>query len=169
VGASVSNPIIELQPWEYERGFAVGIARFTANWGTHDAGHYDRSRMEEDRNAQAAAALCEIAVARYTNRYWHGHVWHRSDHWKNRSDADVGSAIEVRRVRSANAVAVRRSDAGKIVWAAKTVDAEYRQIELLGYVRADEAIETLPPGEKWGYLPLEKLTRPWVEAGAGCQ
>jgi hypothetical protein len=155
------NPIIELQTWEYERGFAVGIGRFTANWGTKDAKHYDRSRMEEDRNAQAAAAMCEIAVARYTDRYWHGHVWHRTDHAKHRAAADVGNNIEVRRVRTRNAVAVRRTDAGREVWAARTADPEYTKIELLGKVRADDVIDTFVPGETWRYVPLDQLDRPW--------
>ena len=84
------DAIIDLYPWEYERGFAVGIARFTANWGRPDARHYDRSRMEEDRNAQAAAALCEIAVARHVNEYAHLHVWHYTDRHRYRHLADVG-------------------------------------------------------------------------------
>ena len=160
----MSNPIINLRSWEYERGFAVGIARFTANWGNQDARHYDRSRMEEDRNAQAAAALCEIAVARYTNSYWHGHVWHRTDHWKNRNAADVGDRIEVRRVRTKNAVAVRRSDSGKEVWAAKIVEPEYRQIEILGFIDAEDALSRFVlNGSTWDYVPLAALSRPWAE------
>lgn len=164
MGAGVSNPIIDLRSWEYERGFAVGIARFTANWGNQDARHYDRSRMEEDRSAQAAAALCEIAVARYTNSYWHGHVWHRTDHWKNRNAADVGDRIEVRRVRTKNAVAVRRSDSGKEVWAAKIVEPEYRQIEILGFIDAEDALSRFVlNGSTWDYVPLAALSRPWAE------
>lgn len=159
----MSNPIIELTSWEYERGFEVGIRRFTANWGNSDARHYDRSRMEEDRNAQAAAALCEIAVARFTNSYWHGHVWHRSDHWRNRNAADVGNGIEVRRVRTKNAVAIRLSDAGKEVWAARLIDPEYRKVEILGFIDADQATPLIPAGQNWGYVPLEKLSRPWAE------
>lgn len=159
----MKNPVIEMLPWEYERAFTVGIGRFTANWGKGDARHYDRSRMEEDRSAQAAAALCEIAIAKHTNSYWHGHVWHHTDHARHRQAPDVGNNIEVRRVRTKNAVAVRRSDAGRIVWAARVVDPEYRQVEVLGFVEADEAIAALPDGESWGYYPLEKLRRPWME------
>ena len=152
-------PVIELHPWEYERGFHIGIARFTANWGRPDAPHYDRSRMEEDRKAQAAAALCEIAVARHTNQYCHGHVWHWSDRHKYKHLADVGEDIEVRRIRTADGVPIRKSDKGKTVWAARPADAEYRTIELLGYVSADEVIPTL--GDKsWGYYPLSRLKVP---------
>ena len=150
------NPLIELRPWEYERGFQIGIARFTANWGRPDAPHYDRSRMEEDRKAQAAAALCEIAVARHTNQYCHGHVWHWSERNKYKHLADVGDNVEVRRIRTASGVPIRKTDAGKVVWAARPADAEYRTIELLGYISADEVIPTL--GEKsWGYYPIDRL------------
>lgn len=157
------NPIITILPWEYERCFAVGIGRFTANWGTPDAPYYDRSRMEEDRNAQAAAAVCELAVAKYTNQYWHGGVWHRSEHVNYRSLPDVGENIEVRRVRTGNAVKVRRKDAGKVVWAARVADDEYRSVELLGFIEADEVIKSLEgtySNDK--YVEIELLERPWI-------
>jgi hypothetical protein len=162
------NPIIELTPWEYEHGFAVGIARFVENWGRPDARHYQGNRrlMEPDRAANPAAALCEIAVARYTNQHWHGHVWKVKDHAKHRDTADVGTNIEVRRTRGKE-VAVRRSDAGKVVWAARTIDDEYRKIELLGFIPADEVIPLIGDGG-FGYVryPLEKLTKPWLEEDA---
>lgn len=162
----MSNPIITLHPWEYARGFEVGIGRFVANWGNQDAQHYDRTRMEEDRNAQAAAAICEIAVARYTNEYWHGQVWRRSEHARYRKDADVGSNIEVRRLRTADGVPVRRSDAAKIVWGARIVDPEYRKVELLGFVKADDVIPSIPDGQTWTRHPVSMLERPWDATAA---
>lgn len=59
--------IITLDPWEYEWASHVGIRRFTANWGKKDAAHYDPARMEDNRTAQVAAAVAEIAVAKATN------------------------------------------------------------------------------------------------------
>lgn len=159
------NPIITILPWEYERGFTVGVGRFTANWGVEDADYYDRSRMEEDRNAQAAAAICELAVAKYTGQYWHGGVWCRGDHHKYKHLADVGNDIEVRRVRTGNAVKVRKKDAGKIVWAARCADAEYRTVEILGCIPADDVIASLVGtyrDEK--YVEIDLLHRPWESA-----
>lgn len=159
------NPIIPILPWEYERGFAVGIGRFTANWDVQDAAHYDRSRMQVDREAQAAAAICELAVAKYTGQYWHGGVWCRVDHHKYRHLADVGEDIEVRRVRTGNAVMVRKKDAGKIVWAARVADPEFRTVELLGNIPADEVIASLVgtyQDEK--YVEIDDLRKPWVSA-----
>lgn len=159
----MTNPIIELNPWEYERCFVVGAGRFSANWGVPDAKHYDRSLMEPDRNAQVAAAACELAVAKFTNQYWHGGVWHRSDHGKYKSLADVGENIEVRRVRTKNAVKVRKKDAGKVVWAARVADEEYRTVEILGFVSADNVIESLKGTyESDKYVEIECLERPWI-------
>lgn len=148
-------PLIEFFPWEYERGFSVGIARFTANWGRPDAPHYDRSKMEPDRRAQAAAALCEIAVARHLNEYAHLHVWHHAERQKYRHLPDVGEDVEVRRVRVGHGVAVRKSDAGKRVFAARVADQEFRSVEILGFVLADEVIERMEG--TWQYVPLDKL------------
>lgn len=155
------GPIVTLRPWEYESAFRVGIARFVANWAKADAPHYDRSAMEEDRKAQAAAAICELAVARHTNQYWHAHVWHPSDHWRYKNLPDVGDNIEVRRVRTGNSVAVRRSDAGKVVWAARIADQEYRSVEILGFIEADEFIPSIPANESWARCALESLTKQW--------
>jgi hypothetical protein len=155
----MANPVVHIMPWEYERCFAVGAGRFTANWGVPDAPHYERTAMEEDRNAQVAAAICELAVAKYVNQYWHAGVWHRTDHGKYKSIADVGSNIEVRRVRTRDAVAVRKKDSGKVVWGAKVADPEYRTVELLGYVSADDVIASLLTD--YVYVDISDLTKPW--------
>lgn len=133
--------LITLEAWEYEHANTVGIRRFTANWTKQDAAHYDRERMEDDRSAQVAAAVCELAVAKHTNRYWHGHVWHHTEHNRYRHLPDVGENIEVRRVRTGSRVALRESQVGKglFIYAAKAIPAEYRQVELLGWLPYDEA------------------------------
>jgi len=137
---------VDLRPWEYEAASDVGIRRFTANWSKRDAPHYRREVMEDDRTAQVAAAICEIAVARATNRYWHGHVWHATEHNKfAHTIADVGKNIEVRRVRDPqkNDVAVRKTDLNKgcILFAAYPIPPEFRSVEIWGYISADEAWE----------------------------
>lgn len=151
--------IVTLEPWEYEHGFSVGIRRFTANWCRPDAKHYHRELMEEDRKAQAAAALCELAVAKYLNQYWHGSIWHVADQHKYRKMPDVGHNIEVRRVRTQGGVTVRPADAGRVVWGARCADAEYRTIELLGCVEADAALR-LCRG-RYVVVPFANLTKPW--------
>lgn len=150
--------IVTLQPWEYEHASQVGIARFTRNWVRNDASHYDRERMEDDRTAQFAATACELAVAKATNRYWHAHVWDVRDHDRYKQLADVGANIEVRRCRTRDAVAVRRSDAGKVVFAARTLDDEFRRVEVIGWVEADSVIPGIDAGQTWTYVSFDRLT-----------
>jgi hypothetical protein len=135
------NMLITLNPWEYSWACHVGIERFTANWGKQDAKHYDRARMEDDRTAQQAACICELAVAKATNRYWSGHYWPASEHHKNRDMADVGTNIEVRRVRTGQSAAVRRKqlNQGLILFAAHLPDPEFRTVEVWGWLDMETA------------------------------
>ncbi len=151
---------LKLEPWEYELGFQVGIRRFTANWEKKDAPYYNRDKMEKDRDAQVAAALCELAVAKHVNRYWHGAVWHSSDHAKHRDKPDVGTNIEVRRVRTDVGPAIRPQDRGKIVWAARITDPEYRVVELLGWIDGSRGMEIGEPRDGYKVVPVEHLISP---------
>lgn len=131
---------VELDPWEYVHASNVGIARYAANWDRADAAHYDKSRMEDDRTAQVAAAICELAVAKHTNQYWSGSVWHISEHSRYKHYADVGHNIEVRRIRTSDP-AVRRYQLGKdlVLYVARVIGLEFRQVELLGWLPYDDA------------------------------
>ena len=133
--------LIELEKWEYEWASHVGIRRFTENWEKQDASHYKREYMEDDRSAQVAAAIGELAVARVTNQYWGGHVWAGNRHAENRKRADVGHNIEVRRVRTSNNAAVRKRQLGQglILFVVRPVPPEFREVEMLGWIDHDEA------------------------------
>lgn len=133
---------VALDPWEYEWASHVGIRRFTANWGKADAPWYDRERMEDDRTAQVAACVAEIAVAKATNRYWSGSVWSAADHHKHKWRPDVGRNIEVKRVRKGKP-AVRQHQVGHniVLWIANPVAPEFHTVELWGWIHVDEAWE----------------------------
>lgn len=158
--SSLEEVVVSLEPWEYELAFQVGIRRFTANWNRPDAHYYNRARMEKDRDAQVAAAMCELAVAKHLNRYWHGSVWHASDHSKHRHKPDVGNNIEVRRVRTDTGPAVRRSDIGKVIWAARITDPEYREVELLGWIEGARGLEIGEQREGYKVVPSHLLSSP---------
>jgi hypothetical protein len=108
--------------------------------------------MEDDRTATVAAAICELAVAKFTNRYWHAHVWHRSEHARFRDLPDVGRNIEVRRIRTKKAAAVRRHqlNQGLVIWVAEAHQPEFRVVTLHGWLKHDDAWEL---GEPSGYDP----------------
>jgi len=144
-----SGPItITLEPWEYEHAANIGIRRYTANWSKTNASWYDANRMEDERTAQVASCVAELAVAKHTNRYWGGHVWHHSEHHTYRDVPDVGSNIEVRRVRKPAAKAAVRAHQlghGLVLWVAYPVPPEFREVHLLGWLPYDTAWELATP------------------------
>ena len=133
--------LVSLETWEYEHASLVGARRYTANWGKQDASWYDAERMEDDRTAQVAAAVCELAVAKVTNRYWHAHIWHATEHHKFRDMPDVGRNIEVRRVRTSKSAAVRKHQVGMglVLFVAYAIPPEFREVDVLGWIDMDEA------------------------------
>jgi hypothetical protein len=143
--------LVSLEAWEYERACQVGIQRYTARWTSRDASHYqDKARQEDNRTALVAAAICELAVAKLTNRYWHGHVWHASEHHKYKDLPDVGTNIEVRRLRTRECVAIRKKQNDRkdlVVFAARAVMPELRQVEVLGYIEQKEGWEIGTPAD----------------------
>lgn len=135
---SEMSQIIELKHWEYAHAADVGIRRFTANWNRKDAAHYsDPERKEDDRTATVASAIAELAVAKYLNRYWHGHVWHASEHDLYELCPDVGVVTEVRRIRVSQGLPIRQKQnqiQGLVVWGAFPTPPEFKQVEILGWI-----------------------------------
>jgi hypothetical protein len=132
---------IKLDSWEYEWASSVGIRRFTANWNKKDASHYKKERMEDDRTAQVAAAVCELAVAKATGQYWSGHVWPADQHERHKKKADVGQRTEVRRTRNGKTVAVRKHQVGQnlILVGCSAIMPELVEVDVLGYIDYDKA------------------------------
>lgn len=159
--------IINLEPWEYVHASNVGIARFAANWGKQDAPHYKKELMEDDRTASVAAAICELAVAKATNRFWSGHVWAKEDHKKYKDVPDVGSNIEVRRIRKGETVAVRKHQLGKglVLFAAQPEPPEFTTVDIWGWLNYDAAWDLAEPAhyepERVRLLHRSQLTTNW--------
>lgn len=145
----VDKPVISLRSWEYEWASHVGARRFIENWNKKNAPHYDHRRMEDDRTAQVAACVAELAVAKYVNQYWSGHVWHESEHEGYKDVPDVGTNIEVRRLRTKKCAAVRKHQVGKglILFAAKPILPELRVVVIYGCLDYDQAWNLGTPAE----------------------
>lgn len=145
----MDRPRIILEPWEYEWASHVGARRYIENWHKRDAPHYDRSRMEDDRTAQVAACVAELAVARFINQYWSGHVWRNVEHLERRKLPDVGENIEVRRLRTRESAAVRKHQVGKglVLFVAKPIMPELREVIIYGGRDYDEAWECATPSD----------------------
>lgn len=157
--------IVNLETWEYEYASHIGIRRFTANWDKEDAKHYQHDeRKEDDRTAQVAAAIGELAVAKLVNQYWHATIWSAKKHNEFKKLPDVGTNIEVRRVRTQDAVCIRQKDTGRglIVFAVRPIEKEFTQVEVFGFINADEGYNM---GEQRDYgrvVPLDMLRKDFI-------
>lgn len=140
---------VDLEPFEVEWAYTVGLRRDAANLAKVDAQHYDKNRMQDNIVASVAAAACELAVAKATNRYWSGSVWDSSLHHKYRMDPDVQPNIEVRRTRVlGNPLVVRRRDvqAGHVIVSAYAhEDESFRAVTVVGWLPAAHAWEVGSP------------------------
>ena len=144
---------IDLEPWEYEHANAVGIRRYAENWKAPDAKHYNNPfALQDNRTALVAASVCELAVAKVINQYWGGHVWPHAKHKEYKDLPDVGTNIEVRRIRTSPDAAVRKKQLGKglILFVAQPQPPELRSVDILGWIDHDEAWEQ---GKPSSYAP----------------
>jgi len=134
--------LVTLQPWEFDHAVSVASRRHTARWSSPHSSAYKAERLENDLVAEMASCVAELAVAKAANRYWHAHVWHPKDHSKYKGLPDVGTNIEVRRVRdnTHQNVAIRESQLGLglVVFAAHTIMPDMRTVDVWGWVNQDE-------------------------------
>ena len=152
--------LIYLETWEYEYANTIGIRRVTNNWNKPDAPYYDPDKMEDNRTASVAAAICELAVAKAINEYWSASIWKNTDHDTHKHLADVGRDIEVRRVRTQPGPAIRAKDLVKgnqILFGAHAVEKEFKVVEILGWTTFNEAWEVGTPVEYGKIVPREHL------------
>lgn len=140
-GAGTGVPVVTLLPWEKDWATHIGTARHEVNLTRGDAAWYDAKRMEDNLTASIVAAVAELAVAKWTNRFWSGSIWPVADHDLYKDLPDVGRNIEVRTVRTSSSAAVRKHQVGKglVLWVAKPLRPDLDQVEMWGWLPMDEA------------------------------
>lgn len=156
---------VALAEYEVEWAYAVGLRRHSANLARQDAAHYDPARMEDNIVASVAAAICELGVAKYLQRYWPASAWDSSRHKMYLEEPDVYPNIEVRRVRSGtNPLVVRRRDATRnrvMVSAYTDSRGGFQSVDINGWLPADVAWEIGAPAsfdrENSRTVPLRDL------------
>lgn len=137
--------IVDLNAWEMQIAYMVGMRREQANLHKTDARHYDRRRMEDNFRASLAAACAEAAVAKATCCYWTMSAWDSGQHDAYRMLPDVLPNIEVKRIRKqTNPLVVRKRDAeaGRVVVTAYAIPEWFRQVDVVGWLPADVAWDT---------------------------
>lgn len=159
---------IDLEPWELEIAFQIGMRRDHANAAKADAAHYDPRRMEDNLRASVASAVCELAVAKATCCYWTMSVWDSSVHYKYRELPDILPNIEVRRIRdSDNPLVVRRRETGKnrIIVTAYPLPVWFKTVDIKGWLPADTAWELGDPApyDKDNTRLVDQSALNWIE------
>jgi hypothetical protein len=153
--------VVKMEWSEIQQAYAIGLGRQIANQGSADKAYYAREGMVSDREAQPAAVLAEMAVAKMLTIYYSPTLWSKSEHAENRTVADLCGLIEVRRVRmSDRGPAVRSTDRGRVVVAVYVPDDsrdDWREPVILGWV-------TVPPA-----ATKADFERDYVQGGNGEQ
>ena len=165
---------VPMTPAEIQLAHWYGMCRLIANQNSQDKEYYNRSAMVADREAHPAAVLCEMAVAKWLGIYYVPTLWAASAHKDNKHLADVGTNIEVRRVRTPQTgPAIRSTDRGKVlvgVYLPDDVADDWGELEILGWlVVPKEATKEdfvrsykvcVGAGQKYFRCPIENLIPP---------
>lgn len=137
---------IYLEPFELDVATQVGTKRYLMNLEKQDKGYYANEHMEHDLTASIYSCVAELAVAKQLNQYWGAHWWLPEKHNYYKGMADVGTNVEVRRLREPNnAVPVRSKDVmqgcvvyGVYVPSLKSPKDDIMEVTIVGYINADE-------------------------------
>lgn len=138
--------VVRLDDEDWALAHLHGARRVAANKAKKDRASYRNGLNEEDRRANTDAVLCEVAVARHLGIDWDWDMasWKAEDHHKFRHRADVGTNIEVRRIRKPhNPPSLRPWQVGKglILFAAFVMPPEGMNVRIIGWRDYDEAWE----------------------------
>jgi hypothetical protein len=123
----------------------LATERWLMKFGSTDQPNYDAGkkdgRLEHELLATVRTIVAEWAVAKATNKVY-SLPWYPNElHPYRKHLPDVGGNIEVRTVRTQDAVALWKKDAGKAIAACKVTDSEYfTTVEVYGWVMADDVI-----------------------------
>lgn len=144
----------------------LAVERWLMKFGSTDQPNYDAGkkdgRLEHELLANVRTIVAEWAVAKATNKPYNLPWYPNSLHPHRKHLPDVGGNMEIRTVRTQDAVALWKKDAGKAIVACRVTDSEYfTKVEVYGWVMADSVIGQSEYEDSyiggWRY-PLEKLT-----------
>jgi hypothetical protein len=148
----------------------LAVNRWLMKFGSEDRPNYAQGKkdgkLESELIANIRTIVAEWAVAVVSNLSWNVPFYPNSMHTKRKDIADVGQNVEVRTVRTQDGVPVWKKDAGKFIAGARVVDDEYfTQVEVWGWVRADDVIDNDVYWDEYirGWrFPLDRMT-PFTE------
>jgi hypothetical protein len=138
------STIVMLSQEEVRVCTLLAVERWLAKFNSTDRPNYAAGKaagkLEPELNANIRANIAEWAVAKQFNLGWNV-PWYPNELHKKRSKIpDVGVDIEVRTVRTQDAIPVWPKDKAKVIVGAKVLDTEYYSlVEIYGYFNASDA------------------------------
>ena len=155
--------IIQLTQAEVRVCTLIAVERWLIKFGSEDRPNYATGKklgkLEPEINANRRANVGEWAVARHYNVAWNM-PWYPTDLHKVRKNIpDVGD-IEVRTIRTQNAIPFWKKDAGRTIVGAKVLDVEYYSlVEIYGKFQADDYMtdEFADPSIDGWRVPIDRL------------
>jgi hypothetical protein len=124
----------------------LAVERWLAKFNSTDRPNYaigkSQGKLEPELNANIRANIAEWAVARQMNLGWNVPWYPNELHRKRSKISDVGQNIEVRTVRTQNAIPLWPKDKDKVIVGAKVLDTEYfSTVEIYGHYNANDAFK----------------------------
>jgi hypothetical protein len=160
--------IVELTKDEIRICAQLGMERWLLKWGSIDRPNYAEGKrqgwLEFELNANIRANVAEYAVAKLYKMPWNV-PWYTNEEHKNRiNHPDVGNNLEVRCVRTKDAIPVWSKDVNKnaIIVGTRIHDLEYfSSVEIYGWLpvaecQKDEWWSQEKSGNCWR-VPIEEF------------
>ncbi len=156
--------IVRLDQNEVRVCTLLAVERWLTKFDSEDRPNYAAGkragRLEPEINANIRANIAEWAVAREYNMQWSVPWYPNELHGKRKNIPDVGD-VEVRTIRTQNAIPFWKKDAGRIIFGVKVLDEEYfSMVEIFGSFRADDFMtdEYADPSIGGWRVPVSLLT-----------
>lgn len=123
---------------------SVAINRWIMKWDSVDRPNYagdNKSNMEPEIAANTRSIVAEYAVAKLYKKSFNFPFYPNEEHPFRKDIADVGSNIEVKSIRTRDAIPVFPKDIrdGWILVGARVLDRDYyREVEVYGWMAMED-------------------------------
>lgn len=151
--------IVNLSKEEVRMCADMALNRWMMKWGSEDRPNYtDKSKLEPEIAANVRSIVAEYAVAKL---YKLPHVvpfYPNNEHYYRKNIPDVLNNVEVRTIRTKDAIPVWKKDqrSGLIVVGTYVVDKDYySEVDVYGWIPVDDCFRS-----EWYYKPEDSYRVP---------
>ena len=146
--------IVKLSKEEVRACADIALNRWMMKWGSIDRPNYagdNKSKLEPEIAANVRTIVAEYAVAKAYKQPLTFPFYPNDEHAFRKDNADVGSNIEVKSVRTRDEIPVFPKDIkeGFLLVGARVLDRDYySEVEVYGWLRMEDCTR-----DEWKYAP----------------